>query len=114
LKWQWTDGNIPLVRDDNELRRIARKTYVTAVFSAQRSCAYILLCPEPPLRIDDSNLHYMRIDGESNTNDFLSTSGTETSVLGEKDHLRLCLLTITSHVFYMPHSFPFLFVQKYE
>jgi len=36
-----------------------------------------------------SNLHYMRIDGESNTNDFLSTSGTETSVLGEKDHLRL-------------------------
>jgi len=33
LKWQWTDGNIPLVRDDNELRRIARKTYVTAVFT---------------------------------------------------------------------------------
>ena len=32
MKWQWTDGSIPLVRDENELRRIARKTYVTAVF----------------------------------------------------------------------------------
>jgi len=109
--WQWTNASIPLVRDENELRRITRRC--TSRQFSQSSASMRIRSPS-----SQTTSSYWWLKPQLHAGLMVKVAWMISGALVELKHRfwenTTAPLYHTDHVFYLPHCFSSLFVHKYE